>query len=225
MSGVRKRSKTSAQYWCNLRNGGGPAACRGQSVAESVARAATVRFLQELLTERIALEQFIEGAARRFDGTDEALAREAEAELQSLEQQKRNLIDAVAGGLLRPDDIKAKNLELGEQRERLERRMAAASCRQELRTEVAAAVQLLEGEGLAARVASLPDLALQRLLRLVVKRLTFTGTGRGHNRIGAVETYEFTPEFADFLGHCGSHIADFAALISLKRLGLGFAKG
>jgi len=193
-------------------------------VADSVGREAVMRFLQELFMERIALEQYIEGVAREYDGTDRALSQDAQAELQSLEQQKRNLIDAVAGGLLRPEDIKSKNLELEEKRERLERRIAAAACRQELRTEIEVAVRLLEGEGLAARVAKLPDAALQRLLRLIFKRLTFTGTGRGHNRIGAVETYEFTTEFADFLSHHGSHVADFAAPMSLKRLGLGFPK-
>jgi hypothetical protein len=93
-----------------------------------------------------------------------------------------------------------------------------------LRTEIAAATRLLEGEGLAARVALLPDQALQRLSRLIFRRLVFDGVGRGHNRVCHVERYEFTPEFADFLAHHGTHTApdSFDALTSLRRLGLGF---
>jgi hypothetical protein len=68
----------------------------------------------------------------------------------------------------------------------------------------------------------LPNPALQRLLRLVFRRLTFTGTGVATTGWGEVSTYEFTPEFADFLAHHGTFESDFAALSSLRRLGLGF---
>jgi site-specific DNA recombinase len=144
LTGVRKRNKTSPQYSCNARSGGGPAACPGQSVSESVARAAAVHFLQVLFAERIALEPFIESTVRRFDDGDETLVREAQAELRVLEQQKRNLIDAVASGFLRHDDIRAKTVELEDRRERLDRRLVAAGGRQELRADLAAAVRLLE---------------------------------------------------------------------------------
>ncbi len=222
LTGVRKRDKRSPQYWCNARSSGGPAACPGQSVSESVARAAAVRFLQDLFSERIAMEPLLESAARRYDRTDETLAQEAQAELQILEEQKRNLIDAVAGGLLRHEDIRAKASELEDKRERLDRRLAAASRQQVLRLEIEAAVRLLEGAGLVARIATLPDPALQRLLRLVFRRLTFTGTGRGHNRLGSVSTYEFTPEFAEFATRDTLPISDSAPPTSLRRLGLGF---
>ncbi len=222
MSGLRKPNKSSPMYWCNLRYSGGKAACPGQSVAESIAKEALVRFLQQLFSEQLALERFVDGAARRFAKTDDEVVREAQAELQRIDQQKRNLIDAVAADLLRPEDIKAKNSELEEQRVRLERRAAAAVGRRQMGTELAAAVRVLEGEGLAARIARLPDPALQRLCRLVFRRLTFTGTGRGHHRVGAVDAYEFTPEFADLVAQWGAHSSSFAACTSLRRLGLGF---
>lgn len=225
MTGVRRRGK-APQYWCALCISGGISACPGQSVAESVSREAVIAFLRDLFTDRIALEPFVADAARRYgtNRTDEELAQEIQAELQTVEHQKRNLIEAVAAGVFSAEDIKAKRLELEEQRERLERRLAAAGTRKEMRTEVAAAARLLQGEGLAARVALLPDQALQRLCRLIFRRLVFDGIGRGPNRVCHVEQYEFTPEFADFLDHHGTHAGaeSFGAHISLRRLGLGF---
>ena len=229
LTGVRKKSKPCPEYWCTLRTTGGTAACPGQSVAESMARSAVTGFLRHLFAERIALEPFIAGAARRYgpDRTEEELTQEVRAELQTVAHHKRNLVDAVAAGLLGAEDIKAKHLDLEEQRERLERRLAAAGGRLEMRAEIAAAVRLLEGEGLAARLAHLPDPALQRLCRLIFRRLTFDGTGRGHNRLCHVERYEFTPEFSDFLAHHGAHVAPvgFDGPMSLRRLGLGFPTG
>src|SRR4029453_14817354 len=79
-----------------------------------------------------------------------------------------------------------------------------AGTRKEIRAEIASAARLLDGEGLAARFPLLSDQALQRLCRLIFRRLVFDGTGRGHHRVCHVERYEFTPEFADFLAHHGT---------------------
>jgi site-specific DNA recombinase len=225
LTGIRKRDKRQPQYWCNARSGGGPAACPGQSVSESVARTATVRFLQDLFMDGLALEPLIESAVRRYDRTDEAVAEEARAELRLIDEQTRNLVDAVAAGVFRHGDIRAKTLELEAKRERLDRRVAVAGRQQALRQELEIAVRLLEGDGLAARIATLPDPALQRLIRLVFRRVTFTGTGRGHNRVGAVSTYEFTQEFAEFATLHHPPMSGFAASTSLRRLGLGFPTG
>ena len=212
MSGVRRRDRTAPSYVCSLRGGGGTAACRGQVLSESFVRAAVTRFLEDLFTDRILLEPFVESAARRYgsERLDDELVQEIKSDLQVLENQKRNLIDAVATGVLRGADIAAKNVELKEQRERLQHRLDTVGARRELRSEIAAATRLLQGGGLAARIAQLPDPALQRLCRLVLRRFTCYSTGRGHVRICEVDSYELTPEFADFLARYGSHASDFA---------------
>ncbi len=222
MSGIRKRGKASPQYWCNLRSGGGASACTGQSVSESVAKDATARFLRDLFAERLSLERYVEGAAQQFGRSRDSVLEEARARLQTTVQRKRNLIDAVADGVLSSGDIKQKLREIDEQRALLERQIAAESGRNELREEIAMAIRTLRAEGLASRIEGLCDPSFQRLCRLVFTRLTFGGSGRGHNRIGSVDAYTFTPEFAHLFGQLHDGASDFAAPMSLRRLGLGF---
>ncbi len=206
MSGKRAKQSGSGarvpKYVCRRYQDAGRAGCQGQSLRESTARTIVERFLVELFEERLSLDEYLEDAARLLDGgpTENQLRQQLEAELHEVNQAIQRLVDAIASGVIQASQAKEKNLELLEQKERLQRRLNAAGERAVLRAEMAAAFALV-GRNLGELIRDLDDAAYKRLVRLVFVRLSISGSRRGRHFEGAVSAYEFTSALSDLLSH------------------------
>lgn len=206
MSGKRAKQPGSSartpKYVCRRYQDAGRAGCPGQPLRESTARTIVEGFLVELFEERLSLDEYLEDAARLLDGgpTENQLRQQLEAELYEVNQAIQRLVDAIASGVIQASQAKEKNLELLEQKERLQRRLNAAGERAVLRAEMAAAFALV-GRNLGELIRDLDDAAYKRLVRLVFVRLSISGSRRGRHFEGAVSAYEFTSALSDLLSH------------------------
>ena len=206
MSGhLGRRSRTGVQvrkYVCRRYQDAGKAGCIGQSLQEATVRRIVAFFVQETLATRLNLNEYLGDAARLLDGgpTEDELRLRLEAELHEVEQGIARLVEAIADGIIRAGQAKEKNLELLEQKERIEKRLSAASERRAIRSEMADAMALV-GRKLGDLIDGLDSTSFKRVVRLIFVRLSISGKLRGNRFDGDVVEYEFTPAFVDLLSH------------------------
>jgi len=108
-------------------------------------------------------------------------------------------VEAVADGLLTPDAIRKKQLDLMEKREHVEKRLASLDRARESSTEIQQALQLVESGDLEELLENAPVPQLARLCRLVFRSFSAEGEGHSYSRKGVLLSYEFTAEFQDLL--------------------------
>lgn len=120
------------------------------------------------------------------------------------------IVDAIANGVIPASQAKEKNMELLEQKERLQRRLGSMRERAGMRAEMAEAFALV-GRDVGGLLNDLDDASFKRLVRLVLNRFSVTGNRRGQYFDGHVTDYEFAPAFEDLLSHSITPVPDCSA--------------
>ncbi len=204
MVGKRQRERRAAgktlekRYECRAYHVLGKQGCRGQSVYETTAKKVFLPAVVDLLEHHLGLEHALRQVADEMAAPAASQRRDAlTAELTAIAAAQERLVDAVAEGLLTPDAIRRKQLELLEKKEYAEKRLAALHRNRESTAEIARALQLVEAD-LAGLLESAPEPQLARLCRLVFRSFSVE-VDMAHGREARIAGYEFTPEFADLL--------------------------
>jgi len=204
MVGKRQRERRAAgqglekRYECRAYHVLGKVSCRGQSVYETTAKKAFLPAIVDLLEHRLKLDDALREVAGELAAPSAGQQRERfAAELATIATAQERLVDAVAEGLLPPDAIRRKQLDLMEKREYIEKRLATLHRNRESTAEIASALKLVECD-LGQLLQSAPEPQLARLCRLVFRSFSVE-VDVANGRSAWIAGYEFTPEFADLL--------------------------
>ena len=186
------------RYECRAFHVQGKVACQGQSVYETTARKAILPALVDLLENHLRLDDALRDAADEMAAPTMGERREGyAADLARIATAQERLVDAVADGVLDRDAIRKKQLELMEQKEYAEKRLASLERNRESTAEITQALQLVEAD-LSQLLENAPDAQLARLCRLVFRSVSIDAAVT-KGRKPTIQSYEFTPEFADLL--------------------------
>lgn len=202
MVGKRQKERRSAgqslekRYECRAYHVLGKQGCRGQSVYETTAKKAFLPAVVDLLDHHLQLDDALREVAGELAGSATGQRREGyAAELSAIASAQERLVDAVAQGLLPPEAIRRKQLDLMEKKEQVEKRLAALQRNRESTAEIARALELVQSD-LGQLLDTAPEPQLARLCRLVFRSFSVDVANGRSPTIGG---YEFTPEFADLL--------------------------
>lgn len=204
MVGKRQRERRAAgqslekRYECRAYHVLGKQGCRGQSVYETTAKKAFLAAIVDLLENHLKLEDALREAATEMAAPSAAGRRETfAAELTTIATAQERLVDAVAAGLLPPDAIRRKQLELMERKEYIEKRLATLNANRGSTAEIARALDVVESD-LGQLLENAPDAQLARLCWLVFRSFS-VHVDVANGRTARLGGYEFTPEFGDLL--------------------------
>ena len=205
MVGKRHRERRGGEegltkrYECRAYHIQGKQGCRGQSVYETTARKAVLPALVDLLENHLKLDDALREVANELATPSIGQRRdEYTAELAKIAAAQERLVEAVAEGLLPGEAIRRKQLDLMEKKEYAEKRLASLDRNRESTAEIAQALQVVEAD-LTELLENAPEPQLARLCRLVFRAFSVEATGVAKGRKARIESYEFTPEFADLL--------------------------
>jgi len=204
MVGKRQRERRAARqglekrYECRAYHVLGKQGCRGQSVYETTAKKAFLPAIVDLLENRLRLDAALREVACELAAPSAGQRKETfAAELAAIATAQERLVDAVAEGLLPPDAIRRKQLDLMEKREYIEKRLATLHRNRESTAEIARALDLVQSD-LGQLLENAPEPQLARLCRLVFRSFSVE-VEVANGRTARIAGYEFTPEFADLL--------------------------
>jgi DNA invertase Pin-like site-specific DNA recombinase len=208
MSGTSKRTPTGRhkKYRCRQGDRSGPVACDSpQQINETVTARALIPLTADLIERGLNLKAAMQEAAQDMSqSVDEVMEQAWRAELAEIERQTRNLVSAIAKGVIAEDQARETNQELSEKKARLERNLTKIQEKAEIQQELLDCVQLIEGdvEKVLWLLLEEQPRTLNQIMCLIFKRrsIVVESWGANSHRQSRVVGYELTDEFADIAG-------------------------
>jgi hypothetical protein len=202
---VLKSTGRHKKYRCQNRNKSGRAACEtGQTINETVVARALLplaaRLIEQGLNLKVAIQKVAQGISQK---TDKVLEQNWRAELAEVERETKNLVRAVAKGVVTDDQARDVNQELVEKKQRLERNLAKLREKAEIQRELLEAIPAISDdiEGTLRLFLEKRPTTLNQILGLIFQRhsVVVEAWGPPSKRQSRVVSYRLTEAFADAL--------------------------
>jgi site-specific DNA recombinase len=181
------------QYACIYTVNSGVKSCRGQTFSEHKVNAVVIPFLVDLINQQLCLNDALQEAAEHYGktATEAELEQQIKAELLTVEEAKKRLIKAIAGGILTDEEAKAEMDELRASEQRLQRDLATIDEKAAIRADYLKAIEALKDTDIEARLtwmASEKPSAFRRLLQLLFEP---NSLAIGKERVKTREMYQY----------------------------------
>lgn len=178
--------------------------CLGYTISQNLVARVLVPFLAETITKQIDIGRALNEAANEYGRTslDDDIANLVEAEIVSTQEQKKRIIDSIADGLLTKGEAQAKLDELREKLDRLQRKLADITGKDEIRAEYQEAVNALKDVDLLTTLSEMwqaNPVIFKRILGMIFKSVTVKSSGASLARRNVeIINYEYSEGFKVF---------------------------
>ena len=165
-------------------------------MTEHKVNAAVIPFLTDLINQQLCLNNALQEAAEQYGktATEAELEQQTKAELLTVEEAKKRIVKAIAGGILTDEEAKAEMDELRAQEQRLQRELTTIGAKAAIRADYLRAIEALKDTDIEARLnrmASDKPRVFRRLLQLLFEP---NSLAMGKERVRTKEMYRYYVE-------------------------------
>jgi DNA invertase Pin-like site-specific DNA recombinase len=192
------------RYFCANRRNGTDVCKHGKAYSHAKILPAVIMVIEDIIARLGGLDYALNNAAEAYGKTvsEEALEAAISGDLQVTAHEKTRIIDAIAGGILTPDEARRKLDELRESETRLKIELAGISEKATIREDFLNAIEVLKSTDIKGRLTCISEeqpAIFRRLLGLIFKPNTLRVWIAGPREPAEIEGYELTGSLATLL--------------------------